>query len=175
MQIFPKTVDLGLFLTLHAYKGELEYRGISFGDFFKDIFEKIEVSGERRELELVLTNPRELGFDKPTSVSEIHSSGLEKGYTLCPSELALALRLSFLDQPPFEYLTLAMNPLADGNGRLWCIAVCSNSTAIDDHRWVVCPVKSVMKHPRLHLRAYPGSLNHVYHPDTDFIFVSGGS
>ena len=167
----PRTVDLGLYRDISGYKREIELKGISLEESFEWIYNCIQVIDRRKTVGIAVHSLRELGFDKPASVKEIHDAGMNLGYSLCPPELSLALRLTFLDQPIFQYLTLAMEPIIDKEGRAWCIAVVHNTFKKDDHKWVVCEVKSVMRHPRLSLRCYPGCLTDIYHQDMVFLFV----
>jgi hypothetical protein len=70
------------------------------------------------ELDLVVLSVFELGFDDQASLHDIYARAVALGFELCPAEVGPTLRLSYLDQPPSEFLHIAMNPVAKYNGVL---------------------------------------------------------
>ena len=71
-----------------------------------------------RELDLVVLSVSELGFGAEASLHDIYARAVALGFELCPAEVGPALRLSYLDQPPGDYLHIAMKPVAKYNGAL---------------------------------------------------------
>jgi hypothetical protein len=70
------------------------------------------------ELDLVVLSVFELGFGDETSLHDIYARAEALGFELCPAEVGPALRLNYLDQPPGDFLHIAMNPVAKYNGAL---------------------------------------------------------
>lgn len=69
-----------------------------------------------RGYDLVKVSGAELGFDKPVSRAQINERAQDLGLTLCPQEFGRLLRLLYPDQPRFESLLLAMDPIVDSDG-----------------------------------------------------------
>jgi hypothetical protein len=63
-------------------------------------------------------NDVELGASVEVSLHDIYARALSLGFELCPAEVGPALRLQYLDQPPGEFLQIAMNPVARYTGEL---------------------------------------------------------
>jgi hypothetical protein len=70
------------------------------------------------ELDLVVLSVFELGFGDETSLHDIYARAEALGFELCPAEVGPALRLSYLDQPPGDFLHIAMKPVAKYSGAL---------------------------------------------------------
>jgi hypothetical protein len=70
------------------------------------------------ELDLVVLSVFELGFGDETSLHDIYARAEALGFELCPAEVGPALRLSYLDQPPGDFLHIGMKPVAKYNGVL---------------------------------------------------------
>jgi hypothetical protein len=83
------------------------------------------------ELDLVVLSVSELGFGSPVSprdgapgerievsLGDVYARALALGFALCPAEVGPALRLGYLDQPPGEFLHIAMQPVARYTGEL---------------------------------------------------------
>lgn len=104
--------------SVENYREHLNKAGFRVGAWAYDIREKTPIATEPQELDLVVVTPRELGFTDLTCYDEICRRAKERGYDLCPAEVALALRLSYVDQPLGERLIVAMEPLTDGEGYL---------------------------------------------------------
>jgi hypothetical protein len=70
------------------------------------------------ELDLVVLSAFELGFGDETSLHDIYARAEALGFELCPAEVGPALRLNYLDQPPGDFLHIAMKPVAKYNRAL---------------------------------------------------------
>ena len=70
------------------------------------------------ELDLVVLSVFELGFGDEASLHDIYARAVALGFELCPAEVGPALRLNYLDQPPGDFLHIAMKPVAKYNGSL---------------------------------------------------------
>jgi hypothetical protein len=88
------------------------------------------------ELDLVVLSVAELGFGSrasrsdrapgerlEASLGDVYARALSLGFELCPAEVGPALRLSYLNQPPGEFLHIAMQPVARYTGELVNFAV----------------------------------------------------
>jgi hypothetical protein len=63
-------------------------------------------------------NDLELGTRVEASLHDIYARAKALGFELCPAEVGPALRLKYLDQPPGEFLHIAMKPVARYTGEL---------------------------------------------------------
>jgi hypothetical protein len=70
------------------------------------------------ELDLVVLSVFELGFGDEASLHDIYARAEALGFELCPAEVGPVLRLNYLDQPPGDFLHIAMKPVAKYNGAL---------------------------------------------------------
>jgi len=70
------------------------------------------------ELDLVVLSVFELGFGDEASLHDIYARAVALGFELCPAEVGPALRLRYLEQPPGDFLHIAMKPVAKYNGAL---------------------------------------------------------
>lgn len=60
----------------------------------------------------------DLGFPNSADLEDIYAKAKELKLGLCPDDLALKLRLEYLDQPRNEVLKIAMRPLVVGSQQL---------------------------------------------------------
>ena len=69
--------------------------------------------------DLVVISVADLGFPQDgASINAIYARARSLGLELCPPDLGLALRLSYLNQPRGEFLHIAMRPVALYSGAL---------------------------------------------------------
>lgn len=73
---------------------------------------------EEEEVELVVVSARELGF-KGAEVArkDIYLRAKELGLEMCPAEIGPYLRLQYTDQPRYESIIVAMEPILDEKSR----------------------------------------------------------
>jgi hypothetical protein len=65
------------------------------------------------ELDLIVISVAELGLpQRGAPINTIYARAQSLGLALCPPDLGLALRLSYLNQPRGEFLHIAMRPVA---------------------------------------------------------------
>ncbi len=81
-----------------------------------EIFNKIRVSRCKIEIDLVVLSVAELGMKDGGKLKDIYSEAGAQGFLLCSGELALLLRLLYVDQKELQYLNIAMNPIVDPGG-----------------------------------------------------------
>jgi hypothetical protein len=110
-----KIVKLGTFKSISQIREALKISGFKIGNWGCDILNKITLSQEETEVELVTTMVAELGFRNGACYGDIMSRIQELGLDLCPAEVGPQLRLQYPDQPKGEWIIIAMNPITDSN------------------------------------------------------------
>jgi hypothetical protein len=92
----------------------LEVAGMKIGDSADEIIGRSRFRHERteRSVELVRVSLNDLGLAQGPSLAEVYRRAAQAGLELCPPEVAIALRLSYDDQPLGEFLHAAMEPVA---------------------------------------------------------------
>ncbi len=94
---------------------------IALGDWADEILGRPSFPFSRKptELDLVVVSVADLGFgDQGAPLRDIYARALASGLELCPAEVGPVLRLNYLDQPPGEFLHVAMRPVARYSGEL---------------------------------------------------------
>jgi len=147
-----KILKVGVIKTHDGYLKAFKAAGAQVSDWVKKIFPKVPLAQTETEYELVEVSVAELGFTDWTRYDVICKRALEFGFGLCPAEVALALRLAYLDQPNGEWLAVAMEAIADPDGCLGVLGVYRGA----DGLW---------------LRASGGRPGHEFHPEYRLVFV----
>lgn len=115
-----RTIKLGTGLkAADDFSRALGENGCKVSDWSKDILGKSEftVASEETEVDLVVVSVGELGFKEGATRKDIYERAQELGLALCPSEVGPQLRLQYKDQPQGEWLLVAIDPIADSDGR----------------------------------------------------------
>lgn len=122
---FPvwKTVKLGTCKTPDEYRKALKKAGRRIGDFGDDILGRITCSKEEIDLDLVVRSVADLGFKNGACYVDICAKAQELGLELCPAEVGPALSLQYGDQPKDEWIRIAMEAIADHDGRFGRLGV----------------------------------------------------
>ena len=121
-----RTIKLGTGLkTADDFRTALKKANCEIGNWGDDILGKpaFTVSPKEVELELVVVSNAELGFKDGAKVKDTYARAKELGLELCPNEAGPQLRLQYKDQPKGEFLLIAMEPIADSDGRLYVFHV----------------------------------------------------
>jgi len=131
---FPvfKTVTLGAYDSIKAYRKALKEAGFRIGDWASDILDKIQVSRERVQLDLVKVTVKDLGFTESASLKQIYAKAKELDLEMCPAEVGPALRLAYVDQSYGEWIYIAMEPITVSDGHLRLFEVSHD----DDAPWL---------------------------------------
>lgn len=118
-----KTITLGLHKTVGAYRKALEEHGFEIGQYAETFLGKTPIARRKRKVHLVIRTLAELGFTEAERYDVICHRAKKRGFTLCPAEVVLALRLAYVDQPMCEPLVVATKALSvrDGYPILFCI------------------------------------------------------
>ena len=122
-----KTIKLGTGLTTaDDFRTAIESAGMRIDDH---VYENLlmpsipAVMTCETEVELVVATAPELGLDGRASLLDIYVRAKELGLELCPAEVGPQLRLQYTNQPLYERLYVAMEPVAgpDGYSHLYCV------------------------------------------------------
>lgn len=115
-----KTIKLGLRKSPEEYRKALEAGKCQIDTYAGQILDKILVSQEEVEVDLVLVTGRQLGCIVDTRRDLIFKRALKRGLQKCPAEVGLALREQYPDQPLGlgEWLRIGMEPIIDSDGDL---------------------------------------------------------
>jgi hypothetical protein len=111
-----ETVTIGEVGSVEKYREQLKLAGCKVSYWASDIMQKTPIATEAQDLALAVVSAAELGFTDWTRYGQIVERAKERGYGLCPAEVALALLLSYTDQPMNECLAVAMEALTDSDG-----------------------------------------------------------
>ena len=113
-----KTIKLGLHKSPEEYRKALKDGKCRIGDFANEILDKIPISQEEVEVDLVCLTGRKLGFKENARQGVIYNRALEYSLQKCPGEVGLALREQYPDQPNGEGVLIVMEPIAASDGSL---------------------------------------------------------
>lgn len=153
--VFPvwKTIRLGLRKDAEDARRVLGAR-CRVSDWANDLLGRITFSSAEKEIDLVVRSVAELGFAKDATLAQIYEAAQKFGLSLCPAEVGPALREHYRNQPPGEWLVIAMEPVTDSGGDLSVFYV----ERLDDGLW---------------LSSRCGSPGRFWVADFRFVFVSG--
>jgi hypothetical protein len=118
-----RTISIGNYKGVDAVRAAVEAAPcpVVLGDWADEILGRPTFPFSRKptELDLVVVSVADLGFgDQGAPLRDIYARALATGLELCPAEAGPVLRLNYLDQPPGEFLHLAMLPVARYSGEL---------------------------------------------------------
>lgn len=108
-----KAVTLGTYLNCSDYRAALRKEHVFIGPTAEAMFSHLEEKScpGKRKAELVRVSLCTLGFSERVPYETVCKRASESGLSLCERETALALRLSYKNQPPGEYLLIATEPV----------------------------------------------------------------
>ena len=118
-----KTITIGELAGVNAVRAAMDAApcAIFIGDWADEILGRpaFPFRLAKTELDLVVVTVAQLGFgEQGAALGHIHARAITFGLELCPAEVGPILRLSYLDQPPGEFLHIAMPPVARYSGEL---------------------------------------------------------
>lgn len=106
-----KKLMIGVVGSVEKYREAFKTAGIRVINAVSGIVAKTPVATEPQEVDLFLVTVAELGFNNLTRYNDICRRAKERGYALCPAEVALALRLAYTEQPMGEWLVIMTEDL----------------------------------------------------------------
>lgn len=114
-----RTIKLGTCADLTALKVAVNAAGGRISDYANDLLNHRDftIAAEEIEVDLVVASVAELGFEDGATYADICAKAQELGLQICPAEVGPQLRLQYTDQPNGEWLRIAMDPIADRDGR----------------------------------------------------------
>lgn len=117
---FPlwRSVVLGRHQTPDAYIASIEGRGRKANRWAREIAAKVVCAQQETELPLVDVLDTDLGLTSVYTTREFYQRAATFGLYPCPAEAGLALADQFDDQPKGDYRRVAMEAIADSDGRL---------------------------------------------------------
>ena len=130
-------VQLGLHATTEEYLEEIARVGDKIYGSVRSIQKGIPCLGQKRTIRLVLVSAKGLGFTGYTKYKDICTQAISLGFSLCPAEVALAMRLAYRSQPFGGYIHIAMEAIKWKMiyGTIWEILAVSH---LSDHRlWLM--------------------------------------
>lgn len=146
-----KTIKLGLHKSPEEYRKALKDGKCYIGDYANQILDKIPISQEEVEVDLVRLTGRELGFKESVRRDVFYNRALGYGLQKCPGEVGPALREQYPDQPNGEWALIGMEPIAASDGYLRVFYVGRHASEL----WLY----SDWSHP-----------DYVWNPDDQWVF-----
>ena len=114
-----RTITLGTYKGVDAYRRALDSAGIKIGDAADEILGRpaFPYATTNTDVELAVLSVAELGvIESESSLADIYKRARQAGLELCPAEVGPHLRLDYRNQPLGEALDIAMEPLATYSG-----------------------------------------------------------
>ncbi len=155
-----KTVSTGLHISPAHYKESIQSAGISILMDAARVIDKIALVGKGQH-DLVLLSVGKMGFPNGATLNRILGKAQDFGLELCPAEVALALRLEYLDQPDQEQIRVGMKP-----------------DTSDTEEWyeMILDIRGGnVNHVPLAVGGYPTQQRYAYPPSSLFFFVKPSS
>lgn len=128
-----RTIKVGTGLkTMDDFRGALEGVECHVNGSALHVLESpaFTVSAQTAEVSLVRVSLSDLGLKRTATREEIYARAEARGLKLCPPEVALELRLQYLDQPDGEWLHVAMRPVLCRDGEKKFLAVARSVGAL---------------------------------------------
>lgn len=138
------TITLGRLKKGYLYHEALRHMNVLFGNSAEEILPKVTCSETRRDVDLVVVTPANVGLNVSDHCDRFLAVAAEAGLELCPAEVGPSLLIS---QQPDAWLHVAMEPIANHLGLpvrfelglMWgrkCISTENRSFVGADDRWV---------------------------------------
>jgi len=117
--LIPKTVEIGNLENADTFRANAHERGIRIERHTSEhLLDKVEFSKVKKTVSIAVLRGSDLGFNEEgVAIGELRKRAIEQGYSLCPAELALSLRLAYLNQPLDERLIITMEEIRDNSPR----------------------------------------------------------
>ena len=127
-----RTITLGAYKGVDAYRRALDSAGIKIGDAADEILGRPAVPYTRMktDVELALLSAADLGVESESSLADVYKRARQVGLALCPAEVAPQLRLDYRNQPLGEALNIAMEPVATYSGEPTILALVNFGTGL---------------------------------------------
>lgn len=116
-----KTIKINGNQDLGKINRRMKKAKINIGGAVNSILKEVDFSKTRSKVDVVLLSLEDLGFNSHSEringveYEEICYRAQAFGLSLCPIEIALQLRLEYLNQPKKEWIAIGMNPVIVSN------------------------------------------------------------
>lgn len=114
-----RTITVGTTTSALALRNILDAAGCGVGDLAGQILARpaFAVSPTRMDVNLVSLSAAGLGFrTKTVRLADLYARARRLGFELAAAEVGPQLRLQYLNQPPGEFLHVAMEPITTWSG-----------------------------------------------------------
>ena len=127
-----RTITLGTYSGVDAYRRALDSAGIKVGDAADEILGRpaFRYGRMKTDVELVLLSAADLGVESESSLADVYKRARQVGLELCPAEVGPQLRLDYRNQPLGEALNIAMEPVATHSGEPTILALVNFGTGL---------------------------------------------
>lgn len=99
--------------TSSQLQAELKGKGFRVSEYARDMLESQDFKTLKspQGIDLVRLTVKDLGFDRVATTDQIYERAQKLGLELCPAEVGLRLRLSYIDQPLGEWIVIGMEQI----------------------------------------------------------------
>src|SRR5262245_12281520 len=127
-----RTITLGTYKGVDAYRNALDSAGIKIGDSADEILGRTAFPYAKVQtvVELARLPASDLGVESESSLSDVYKRARQIGLELCPAEAGPLLRLQYRNQPLGEALNIAMEPIATYSGDPTILALVNFGTGL---------------------------------------------
>lgn len=116
-----------------AIKDALKKANIKISTWAESLIDSDKFTlSKKQDIEYEILTPKDLGFDKYPTMTELYAKAKEKGYDLCPPDFAITLALE-LEQEKGQWTYMAMEPITGSVGRPRVFDVRRRDVG---HRWL---------------------------------------
>jgi hypothetical protein len=123
-----RTVEVGTRVSVQEYLSAMDDAGMFVDHETRDVLFALPFSvSPRTEVSLALVSPEDFGLeDGKAPRREIYRLALDHGLQYCTTEIALALRLEYRDQPGGSWPRFAMRPYVSQTGQRLVLSLFEN-------------------------------------------------
>lgn len=104
-------INLDRYHSVQEYLQAFETNGVQLSGWAESIIKEIQLSGEIRDLNIILVSCRDLLLHGPMFFKDIVKFADEQGWKPMSHEAVLALSLAYIDQPVNEKCIVVTEPL----------------------------------------------------------------
>jgi hypothetical protein len=127
-----RTITLGTYKGVDAYRRALDAAGIKIGDAADEILGRpaFPYAMTKTDVGLAVLSAADLGVESESSLADVYKRARQVGLELCAAEVGPQLRLDYHNQPLGEALNIAMEPVATYSGDPTILALANFGTGL---------------------------------------------
>ncbi len=97
---------------------EMRSENINISGYVRDMLESPDfvTQQNKEDIDLVRLKVGDLGLGGSPTTDQLYEKAKELGLDLCPAEVGPQMRLTYKDQPLYEYFNIGMKQIADSDG-----------------------------------------------------------